>query len=153
MEANELRLHNWFMYGQELRQVKSIFPEGVNHTQEIINGGADVAVLVTPIKFVSPVILTPEILEKCGFKYGKTEGITSFEDSDNDPDGTTHYWDIDIKGTELIESHSISLVKWGEQEYFTFQLERGFYRQKIKYLHQLENLYFALAGKELIYIP
>lgn len=96
-----------------------------------------------------PIPLTPEILIAYGFKYGKVDGISSFEDSQNDQSGVTHYWDIRIKETKFVDSHSISLVKWGEQEYFTFQLERGFYRQKIKYLHQLQNLYFALTGTEL----
>ena len=102
---------------------------------------------------LKPIQLTPEILVACGFRYGKTDGITSFEDSNNDPDGVTHYWDKGIKRTELIDSHNISLVKWGKQEYFTFQLERGFYRQRIKYLHQLQNLYFTLSGEELPYNP
>lgn len=93
--------------------------------------------------------LSGELLEKCGFKYGTTEGISSFEDDGNDPEGTTHYWDKPIIATDLVDSHNVSIVKWGEQEYFTFQLERGFYRQKIKHLHQLQNLYFALTNEEL----
>src|SRR5690348_4796013 len=71
-------------------------------------------------KHLSPIPLSSDILEKCGFKYGKVNGISSFEEHGNDPEGITHYWDIRIKGTDLVESHSISLVKWGEQEYFTF---------------------------------
>ena len=97
---------------------------------------------------VHPIELSAEILEKAGFRYGAVPGTVSF-DNESNPDETTHYWDYDIKRTEFIDTHSLSLVKWGEQEYFTFQLERGFYRQRIKYLHQLQNLIFALTGEEL----
>jgi hypothetical protein len=60
-----------------------------------------------------------------------------------------HYWDLSIKRTDLIDSHEISIVKWGDDEYFTFQLGRGTYRQQIKYVHQLQNLIYPLSGVEL----
>lgn len=121
-----------------------------NWVNDYLNNPVQIEALhfeVTPQ--VSPIELSPELLERCGFKYGQAEGITSFEEGESDPDGLTHYWDFDIKRTEFVDSHSISIVKWGEQEYFTFQMGRGTYRQLIKYLHQLQNLIFCLTGNEI----
>lgn len=67
--------------------------------------------------------VTAEILEKCGFLFN-------------------HYlYTWDRKGISL------------EQDEFTPIIHRNFQRHEIakppKYLHQLQNLYFALTGEEL----
>lgn len=148
IEVNQLRIGNW---------VKSQLGELMQVKQLGIVGNPDYIFAQGPEGFgmngFDPIPLTAEILEAVGAKYGKTDGISSFEEGESNAEGVTHYWDIGIKRTALIESHTICLVKWGEQEYFTFQLERGFYRQKIKFLHQLQNLYFFLSGTELTYNP
>jgi len=95
-----------------------------------------------------PIPLSPDILLSAGFKYLKVEGVSSFEEFHN-PDEDTHCWSFNVKSTDLIDSHEICLVKWGEEEYFTFQLGRGTYRKKIKYLHELQNGMFFLTGEEL----
>jgi hypothetical protein len=98
--------------------------------------------------FLDPVLITPEILEAAGFKYFKTKGVSSFENDYNENEDT-HCWSFDIKRTDLIDSHEICLVKWGKEEYFTLQLGRGTYRQRIKYLHLLQNIIYYLSDEEL----
>lgn len=78
--------------------------------------------------------LTPEILEKCGF--------------------------IDRSGT-IANRMSFGLTLFDSQE-FCWYIQDGFMRYQskgmgfttslthIKFLHQLQNLYFALTGNELI---
>ena len=146
--ANELRIGNLVNYsvnGEPLHPGKIT---GLYNTEDDSKKG--IIDYHYPLSFGHPIPLTPEILIACGFKYFKSDGISSFEDGASDPDGVTHCWEINIKRSDFVESHSISLVKWGEQDDFTFQLERGFYRQQIKYVHTLQNLfYFLSGGKEL----
>lgn len=72
------------------------------------------------IENVSPIQLTPEILEKCGF-----ETPFIMKDSVKYLDGVM----IDLHNGKILlrDNHMI----------------------EIKYLHQLQNLYYALTGKEL----
>ncbi len=71
---------------------------------------------------IKPIPLTPEILESCGFKCNKDFGIYSIPNLSLDTD--FYYVHIDYEGTHDRIIH-------------------------ITYLHQLQNLYFALIGKEL----
>ncbi len=70
---------------------------------------------------VHPIPLTPEILEGCGFK---PEGLQcDFSNNEIDLDKTDNGFKVSFNGSmEGVE---------------------------LKYLHQLQNLYFALTGKEL----
>ncbi len=112
-----------------------------------LNGTVSTGMLCNS-NFATPIPLSPDILLSAGFKYLKEEGVSSFEEFHN-PDEDTHCWSFNVKSTDLIDSHEICLVKWGEEEYFTFQLGRGTYRKKIKYLHELQNGMFFLTGEEL----
>lgn len=84
---------------------------------------------------LEPIPLTPEILEKCGW-------VTLDAESD-----------IMTWGPED-DSFSISnnggLDDERNQPYY-FACDRNFIelKREIKYLHQLQNLYFALTGEEL----
>ena len=70
----------------------------------------------------NPIPLTEEILFKCGFtRFGKSFRLNTFE-----------YCPI-----------SKNLVIHGHGGYYTGLI------LKIQYLHQLQNLYFALTGEEL----
>jgi hypothetical protein len=149
IKANDLRVGNVIKFNNHLEKEKIVqvnlrffaswaggrSPDEMKIDEQISN-------------YYSGIPLTPEILEKCGFKYGKVDGVSSFND-DSEREGDTHYWDLSIKRNDLIDSHEITITKWGEQEYFTFQLGRGTYRQQIKYVHQLQNLVYPLAGVEL----
>jgi len=113
IKANELRIGN-------LLNVINTAPIVVtaDHIKAISEGDKD----------YSPILLTPEWLEQCGFeKDGAVEnghyrhnGIYLFED--DELPGLFHDILAQFNGT----------------------------RTEIKYLHQLQNLYFALTGEELI---
>lgn len=73
------------------------------------------------------VVLTPEILEKCGFVMHMTKQL----------------WK---NGNFYLHHYLVS-----NNEYcFKY---RDFTSSSIQYLHQLQNLYFALTGTELNYQP
>ena len=74
------------------------------------------------IKSLTPIQLTEEILFKCGFtRFGKSFRLNTFE-----------YCTL-----------SKNLVIHGHGGYYTGLIF------KIQYVHQLQNLYFALTGEEL----
>jgi hypothetical protein len=72
---------------------------------------------------IYPIHLTPEILEACGFHSRPEQRHYIFFDNKI----LFEYWQLD--GSIVIEG--------------------GFIGRKIKYLHQLQNLFFALTGIEL----
>jgi len=80
-----------------------------------------------PYDDLEPIPLTPEILEKCGFEKN--------EDGD---DG--YYYDLSANGILFIEGD-----KKGYCEVFLDMIEEV----RVRYLHQLQNLYFSLTGQEL----
>ena len=134
LSASELRIGNW-IYNEDTKMEYQVDAHGI-------------LVVSRSPENRSPIPLSPDILLSTGFKYLKVEGVSSFEEFHN-PDEDTHCWSFNVKSTDLIDSHEICLVKWGEEEYFTFQLGRGTYRKKIKYLHELQNGMFFLTGEEL----
>ena len=134
LSASELRIGNW-IYNEDTKMEYQVDAHGI-------------LVVSRSPENRSPIPLSPDILLSAGFKYLKEEGVSSFEEFHN-PDEDTHCWSFNVKSTDLIDSHEICLVKWGEEEYFTFQLGRGTYRKKIKYLHELQNGMFFLTGEEL----
>lgn len=76
---------------------------------------------------LTPISLSPEILEKCGFEA--TNGI-------------------EIKNYIWLVIHCDS----GEANiYNIYKNETLQLRIECKYLHQLQNLYFALTGEELVF--
>lgn len=88
----------------------------------------------TPICQVHPIPITEEILLKCGFIW---------DDFENDPPDWL-CWKVGAKSTlQTDRSVNFSFIE------FTTILGRI----KVQYLHQLQNLYFALTGQELTYTP
>lgn len=120
--ANQLRIGNWVKYHDDdtLFKVVEIDTLGMRVENDEQN---------TWIEYdcFSPIPLTPEILEKCGFAY----------------------WELDIDCTDPSDAY------WVHRK-FKFGIDNlSWTVQKIgvrvKYLHQLQNLYFALTGEELNY--
>lgn len=72
---------------------------------------------------LSGIELTPEILEKCKLPYIEGE-----------------YHSPDVRYEEGIPLRLIGL-------------DDGWIGKEVKYLHQLQNIYFALSGEELTYTP
>lgn len=77
---------------------------------------------------IEPIPLTPEILEKAGFEDVK------------------YAWKLEVKDSGFIVMHNNDKASFvtGDYDELGFQL-----KYEIKYLHQLQNIYFALTGKEL----
>ena len=101
---------------------------------------------VTPYSDIHPIPLSPELLERCGFEYYKSEGIASF--SEYAREGDTHYWNLNVKKNSVLQnSHQFSLVKWGDDTEFTLSIHN--LRVTVLHLHQLQNLIKTLTGKEL----
>ncbi len=129
MEATELRLGNW-VYGIDCNdweptcfQVSSIYEDYVNVS--FTDSGMERASSIKPIP------LTPEWLLKSSLKRQEN------------PD--TIYRDDDIGGLYFqLTNEGMYLVDWDEEVYAYCEIG-----QPMKYVHQLQNLYFALAGKEL----
>lgn len=85
---------------------------------------------------LDPIPLTPEIMEKCGF-----------EADDDDGGGCSIYvsetlrlWRGDLEGV-------MRLRFWGDEYSYPIHLKEPVYH--FQYLHQLQNLYFALTAEEL----
>lgn len=106
--------------------------EGLSRVTEIESHENQIG--VTPLSFnnyvfmcaeIKPIPLTSEILEKCGFKKDK-DGIYLFLN--------VLYW-LDIGYLQIANQYMAIL------------------NAPCQYLHQLQNLIFALTGKELEYTP
>jgi hypothetical protein len=112
INANELRIGNWVKIGHHQTTVFHII------------GDED---------FFEPIPLTPEILEKCGFKEMPSKGFNKVVR-------------VRLKTIELsvFLNGNIYLERQGEDILLPL---------KYTHLHQLQNLYFALTGEELNYTP
>lgn len=122
MNANELRIGNWVY--------KNIADFLGNHYHQLI--GWDIWQASTHpnelnVEF-SPIPLTPEILEKAGFK---------------NPGGQEYAGCYDYK------EFSYYLPKKQVMIFFEENGISHWLPQKIEHLHKLQNLYFALTGEEL----
>ncbi len=97
----------------------------------------------TAIKYVKPIPLTEEILLKCG--------LTKHYDAKAGSD----YLHLHIQGSTIRDSSHIrfdieenSSITWKGWIFNQNQVD-FFIPYDLKYLHQLQNIYFALSGKEL----
>lgn len=125
MKANELRIGNYFIvnWSKEVRRADCLDIRDIAESR-ITDG-------------VSGVTLTPEILEKCGFKK-------SLIDDANPDEGV--YYSLDLSNDKYCDLLFIEGDKNGFMEVCLFPYTDTF---RYKYLHQLQNLYFALTGEEL----
>lgn len=122
MKSSDLRIGNWYIENGEYKSIFSIDKDSINGSFY----GDDSATYLDSVK---PIPLTPEILEKAGFENKSRTTDYYFEGK---------YRAIIIGGTMKTLFPSIhgecGLEPYGEE---------------IKYLHQLQNLYFALTGEEI----
>lgn len=95
---------------------------------------------------LSPIPLTAEILEKCGFVHDKNGwykiSYTAFNASDYD-DLIYHLIEHDVEISVNIKSN------WVNIHNITHDEQGATSKNRIKYLHQLQNLIHALTGEEL----
>lgn len=129
MKANELRIGNYFIdvlgnYCQagSIQQVKSISSTGVNQWQDMGASGE------CKFKDMLPVPIIEERLLKFGFKkkyelWVLMDELNEYEVFEIEENGIGYI--LSINGGEYTEGN------------------------QFKYVHSLQNLYFALKGKEL----
>ena len=125
IQANELRIGNWIT-ADENKIASKVFLSGLLKVDTILFDGVghskfDCAEY--PFEKLHPIPLTPEILEKCGFI--EIDGQIPMWHKDN----FWMYWN----GENLS-------ANFGHIE----QLDVD-----VKFIHQLQNLYWCLCGKEL----
>lgn len=129
MKAIELRIGNWvkFKDGQGGVRVcnideRSIWTKGSLNTYRTF-----------PFEKYCGISLTEEILLSCGFDTNYKKG----------------YIGIDVNHTNFTLTYPCVLGEWQKSfayEYETFNLPRF---RELRYLHELQNLFFALTGQEL----
>jgi hypothetical protein len=127
IQANELRTGNWLLLdtGVALPFPHRIMPKDIY----------DLAEGKITISALQPLPLTPKLLEKCGFViYGSDNVHTVYGNNQDDSD---FFLDYDWRHRE---NGFNPMIK--SREYETIG-------SSIKYLHQLQNLYFALTETEL----
>lgn len=119
IQGNELRIGNWVSVRGSLVRVESLDSDSVNLVGEDKFG----RLYGHPLKDeVEPVPLTEKILEETGFQWLPH----------------THKW---VK-------NGFTLTQNGGGFYNAMGYE-SFVPPKIKYVHELQNLYFVLKGKDL----
>jgi hypothetical protein len=123
IQANELRIGNWFCNQKNQPQQVEFFT-----LEYLCNDN------FSPHDAVNPILITPEILEKCGFDWDNYSGK----------------FNLDIKGMGSIDCCNY-LTDKTMLVYAGTDMDCAFTTQPILYLHQLQNLYFALTGEELNY--
>jgi hypothetical protein len=132
IDPKELRIGNWV----ELKR------HGIGRVRHITEGGT--IAITDHSAFHSsdyyPIPLTPEILEKCGFYFYSGSIVSGSLRIDPSTMSINFVCDKDNIPQFSIEDY---LSRDGD----------GLIMNHIKSLHQLQNLYFALTGEELIYKP
>lgn len=123
MEAKELKLGNYVQeHSVRVEVNKQFFARLIKYPNEIND--------------YQPIPLTEEWLKKFGFEY---------------------YVEVDqwlhVKGIDRFSDCEINYYKKSLTSVYKWIDEKGYYifdlKLKIKHVHQLQNLYFALTGDEL----
>ena len=148
IDINELRIGNYLKY----TDTKEIgFVVSINYDDESMKDnfvGLDIretfegnnSLIEGRISYFDPIPLTPELLEKCGFKYTSNH-VYEYKDDENilfdeptDWNNTKNY-PIGIAG--------ISTTIFG------MYVTNGEVIIRCLYLHQLQNMYYSITGEEL----
>lgn len=142
IHATELRIGNWIILdwdgSKSIQQIDGINLYDCNEPRVWFREWDDFA-----LSCIDSIPLTPEILETCGFKYNKIEGVARISDDFEEPEGNTEYWELG----------KMTIVSWDKGP-LTLSNKSSFdHRIELTSLHQLQNLYFALTGTELEFKP
>lgn len=119
MKTNELRIGNKLIISDEIVTVTAIFSDTIHSTNENRNYAG------FSLELYKGIPLTEEWLLKFGF----------YKNDEN-------YY---VKENQT----SIDLIKILFDEFNFYAENRGVVLREIKYIHQLQNLYFTLTGEEL----
>lgn len=123
INANELRVNNWYrqLHTGKESQVTLFLLGEISDDESYLD-------------HLFPIQLSPEVLLACGFRKD-----SEYRFSRELPIGNGS--DIEVSYDPFFDEWEITLEN-GKNEFFP---------ESIKSLHQLQNLYFALTGKELEY--
>jgi hypothetical protein len=131
LKPNDLRVGNWVSL-----EFVGAFKWDYYHFKEYVKGirtGHHLEEDIISDK-IEPIALTPEILEKCGFVSEKDKEY--FHPT-----------------TMFFELRNVTALEYGFKIIAGFPIHsRNIFKgisTQINYLHQLQNLYFALTGEEL----
>lgn len=131
LTANELRIGNYVKYFDKYCKVEQIKHE---NSKYYIWAKPQQGTIYNVIDAFEPILLTPEILEKAGFFKQDYET-----------------WGIKIDLNAKIDFYTGWFMIWEQQGQYSTSM--GDYRNdtnaNFKYLHQLQNLYFAITNTEL----
>ena len=139
MKANELRIGNLVAYGVRPVPIKTIHTESVlkKEVHVCVELNEDFNHYCIAVSEVKPIPLTEEWLLKFGFTRHHADyynDVILLKDGINFDNG---------------EQYDCLKVKIYPHELGSAQSVKG--DLQIKYVHQLQNLYFALTGEELTY--
>jgi len=138
INIKEIRIGNYFNYGKDELEIIQVTSIMVSKSEDKIDCPDGVNIQVATSRDIYPryqtgllfgIPLTPEILEKCGFVEDKYNP-GRFE-------------------KEIDDQHKLV---YGSYDGIILECDDTFYNielSKIQYVHQLQNLYFALTGNEL----
>ena len=130
MEANELRIGNLIEY-----RIQDDLDDRKDWWEVSKIDATDLCILESNIDYdFRPIPLTEEWLLKFGFNKEYQKG----------------YIGIDVCNSDFVLTEPLKMGEW--QTNYTFQFETGSVPKfkEIEYVHQLQNLYFALTGEELV---
>lgn len=129
MEAKSLRLGNYVMNGDDIGRVERL------SIIRISTSSPHVGVEISPIKLTEEWLIT--------FGFGKKEFRSMFDNRDE-------YWLDRTIVTEVSERNTGFYLHAHNGVEMSFRDDSMVYRYvKLDYVHQLQNIYFALTGKEL----
>ncbi len=123
---SELRLGNYVLNYEDIEYITGIHLFGVETNKEI-----------NPhLKNLHPVLLTPEILKKCGFKKMEFGQGTPYR-----------YYEYHHEKTSFYLTHESEWDRWFARE--DLRHEGTITIKQVKSLHDLQNLFFVLCNDEL----
>jgi len=135
VQANELRIGNWVTHRHfpyDFFNIRSVSKDRLHMINIVDTGGYAIDYNLSDLH---PIELTPEILEKCGFKKNRN-GESSIEIND-----IASHLEL-MEGKEGYYYPSFTQTPQGDEE-------RTVYFNRIRCVHQLQNLYYALTQTEL----